>query len=400
MNSLTRPELSQLEVLLEGKVEEVLKERKAIGLSVPEKYEVNLTYYNHDGALAQAQDLLIDKPGISINLFVACLPHLSEEDCKNVSSLITYFSIMRDFLMNPHEEKILSFLDNPGEELKRFEAHFEPDGLERYRAFLRGRGTSYENFVAMGVKKAPEMKGLLAELLPKFYEVFEKVDLSPLRHEMDHVDFYSSKLWKDYKTALGACEKLAIESKVPLTEAPNPDYACAKMSVLELDSQVRPLLESRAMFFTFIGPGQFNQANMSEVAEKVSVFFGEEYVSRVFPPNILDALVSREWGNGKMDRQTSNCLFYSVLSQMGSPTCIRYQFDETKVNQEVANMVLIDLEKWKDIYRKNARRAAYAIGKAHVEDPKRFALADQQACCPDEYLRICAQSFCLGFHNF
>ena len=163
-------------------------------------------------------------------------------------------------------------------------------------------------------------------------------------------------------------KRLEIKGEKSLSK----EYASVNDLLLQKMSEVAPLRETRALFFTHSKLVETEKPNLEEQKRKVIGSF-MRYVETVFPESILDKIVSKYWAENKMDRETSNYLFWTVNLQRGCPDSHRYTAHPEKVDFDIANQILyMELPLWKARFAANGQRAADAYAQAFSEEPKRL----------------------------
>ena len=210
-------------------------------------------------------------------------------------------------------------------------------------------------------------------MLPRIEAAFETADLSSLRHEMDHVDFFGSPLYLDYHSRGKKAGELGQRLHTSKDKSVSVEYAQANMKVLGAMAKVVPLLEVRALFFNYVKPNEWDRADFEDLKRKVYGNFVSGYVEGGLPEDMLDKLVSVAWSEGQMDRQTSNYLFNIVNRQRESPNAMRYVVRPEQVNYDVANRILYqELPEWKNRFATNGRTAVDVVGNAYRDNPSRL----------------------------
>jgi len=386
MQVLARPELQSLTDRVQAELEAATKERTDLGLSTPNDFETHLTFYNAQLARAQAY-----KTGnatvMSIHAAPIALDYLKDGDSIRLQKVMEYFDLVRDFLGYPPEDAIFTVIQDPTAAIQQHEASLKPQTLQVYKQFLNEKGTSYKAYRDYTINNAQVVHQTIQDLLPKIQEAFADADLSVLRHELDHIDFFASPLCDAYDTIEMRATKLnrlVLQNKLVSQQC-----ADANIDYLDAMAQVIPLLEVRALFFNYIPPGHWKKADFEDVKGKVISDFASRYVQSALPEQIVDPLVSVAWSEKQMNRQTSNYIFQKVNEQRNSPNAARYVVDLDQVNQELADRILeVELPKWKNIFSQNGQKAVEAIGHAFQHDPSRLSTANK-AQTFDEYITLC-----------
>lgn len=387
MKIQTQKGLEKLTEKLESGLEETLKERENLGLSVPVDCDVRLAFYNHQNAEGHSR-LIDSKPEIFVNALYIVANRFQREDGEKLGKVLHYFDIVRDFLGTRDEEDILKVIEHPMKAIREFEKNFgSKKELQDYKDFFKQRGTDYDLYKNIAIRNAKFMRESLQELLPEIEEKFKEADLSILRHEMDHVDFFLSPLYLNHH----AKRKYTIEVALKLHTHPSvsQEFAQANIELLKSMSEVLPLLEARASFFNYIKPDEWDEADFDKIKKIICGAFIFEYVEGVYSEEILDKLVSRAWSNEEMDRQTSNYLFYLINEQRQSPNAMRYGIKLDEVNYGVVSRILYgELPRWKNRFAENMRVAVEVIGNVYRDEPSRLKEANR-AKTVKEFLEMC-----------
>jgi len=389
MKVQARKELEGLLSRVELELDTTLKERRKLDLSVPKNYDIFVTFYNSQGAKAQAQ-LTNSTPLICVNVAPLIIDQLKEEYREKLGRVMYYFDIVRDFLGNPPEDAIFSVIRHPVKAIRQFEESFpSQEALREYQDFFRERGTDYQFYKKITIKNAKLIRETIKEMLPRIQAAFKTADLSSLRHEMDHVDFFSSPMYSDYHSKRKKAVELGQRLHILKDKSVSKEYACANMEVLDCMVESIPLLEVRALFFNYIKPDEWDKTDFNDVKRKVYSNFIYGYIEGGLPEDVLDKLVSVAWSEGRMDRQTSNYLFAIVNRQRESPNAMRYVVRPEKVNYDVANRILYqELPEWKNRFAANGRTAVEAIGNAYRNNPSRLREANK-ARTFKEFIELC-----------
>lgn len=387
MESLSRPELSDLEFAVRKELDKVEEERSDLGLSYPEDYHFSVNYYEMEGALAQAFISTIG-PFMSINVLMATYSHLDAEDQNKCADLLGYFDLVRDFLPGYSENAIIDLMGNPKEFMDSLESRIPKEGLVEFKDFFMRRGMPYDAYREFAIENAPKFNDILKHLLPKIKSIFYNLDFSSLRHEMDHLDFFSSPLYSRYNQLRKENQDLMINWQQEKTQESSEKYADSNLVVLDAQSRVLTLLEIRALFFNFVNVGEFGNMN-PEVSKKVFNYFDQGYIKNSTAESILEPLVSDSHRKWEMNQETSNYLFHKVNTARQSPTAARYVVNKGEVNMQLANSILSRVEEWQEIFRTNARQASEVIGQAFLRNPSALSHANK-AKTFQEYLDMCS----------
>lgn len=385
MKVQTYKELEGLIPKVESDLEKTIQEREKLGLSIPKDYNVFITFYNAEKADATAA-LTDSGPIICVNALKTAQYQFQGKEAEKLERISYYFDITRTLLGD--ERWILSVIHKPEETIKQFEQAFKSEkSFQKYKEDFNTRGRTYEEYKKFATENAEKTKQVLYDTLPKIKEAFNKADLS-LRHEMDHIDFFTSQLFLEYNSKLKNAKKLKHRLHILGDKSVSKEYAKANMEMLKSKVEVEPITEPRAFFFDFIKPDEWNKANFEEVKKSVSGNF-LAYIEHVFPQDILDPIVSQKWSTGDMDTATSMFLFYIVNKQRRSANSQAYITQPEKVNYKLANQIIFkEIPKWKLKLAKNSEKTIEAIGNAYKENPSRLKEANN-AKTFEEFIEIC-----------
>lgn len=364
---------------LDEHVEDALKEREDLGLSVPRNFSTYVAFHGGKGSMAQTVPQKPD-PIVKINLSPFLYEAGEEKYNKNLDQVEEYFGVAQEFFNDPGEKIIFSFLENPKETISNFEEFFDKDSLEKRKDFFNSRGNSYESYKEFLVHNAPAVKQFIEEISPKFKSSLENSEnfRNSVRHELDHVDLFQSNLFeKIYWRPLKNVSKWGNRFRSNEKKMNSLMYAMSKSAFLSSNSKSNPLMESRAMFFNHINPGEWEKAEYDEIKGKITDEYLNNYVDGNLQELMLDNIMPLYWSMGKMDRQTSNYLYLRVNHLAGSENMARYSPDLSKVNYKVANKILYEkFPMWKKEFANSLEKTAEFIGDAYKEDPSRLKRAN------------------------
>ncbi len=377
----------ELGEVVEAELQKVLDERAELGLSVPEDFSVGLNFYYSQKAFASA--FYASPPGICLNILPMVQRVLKREDAEKIITINQYFDTLRDLLGEKSgEEHIVQLLEHPVRTIKMFEKRLGAN-FDAYKHAFEANGTPYKEYRRAAVRNAKCIRMLLDGLKPVLLDSFPKVDFSSLRHEMDHVDLFSSPMYARFISMEKRAYDLLRKWQFIQSPAVSKEYAKAHLEKLAVASEVLTLMEIRALFFNSIAPSGWKHADFEKVKKKVYGEFADGYVEGEYPEKILDAIVCNAWSHGKMDKMTSNYLFEIVNRQRGSINQMRYVVKLDEVNYDVASQILyIELPLWKARFAANGLAAVEAVGNAYRDDPKRLAAANKAETFK-EFLRVC-----------
>jgi hypothetical protein len=378
--------LEELIPKVEAEVQKFLEERKTLQLSTPEDFLIYLNHYSHEHALAGA--LYAQTPLIVLNALKMTSYQLEGEDKQKINRILQYFDATRPFFV--HESWILHSLQNSEDPIKTFEQKAFPDParLQGFKEGFKTRGRTYEEYEKYILENVGTINKYILELMPKIKEEFKKSDLYTLRHEIDHLDFYTSPIFIEHNGKYQKATRLQQELESGNTSV-SKEYAQSKLELLKSTTEIVPLLEARAWFFNFVPISQWDKGNFEELKGKVYHEFWSQYIEASLPPKIIETLIAQKWSKGEMDTATSNFLFHTVSLQSQSANSKAYIVEPEKVNYDIANKVLYqEIPEWKAKLAQNARTAVEAIGNAYRDQPSRLKEANS-AKTFEEFIEKC-----------
>lgn len=369
--------------VLESELGKDLKERKDLGLSVPENFNVQARLYSSSGVLAES--ISKNPPSIVVNVAQNVYRNLNKKNRKELSSVMEYFDITKDFFMGGKEETVLSTMEDPEGTLSIFEDLMSKEDFEKYKDIFREKGTSYEEHKEMVIEKSGDTRKKLRRLWPKIISKFEDSDFSFLRHELDHIDFFSSPVYRNH---MEKGENIEYLEKNIVDRDSFKKYAQTNFEFLDSMSKTLPLLESRALFFGGVPRGEWGNVNFDEVKEDVIDYFSRNYTGNI-SERIISKLIPYEWSEGRIDKNTAHYLLKKVEDDAGNNNPLNYRVDYNEVNKEAADRILYeDIPEYKKMFSDNMEKATDIIGDAYRDNPRRLREANKAENF-DEYLEIC-----------
>jgi len=381
-------ELKSISERIDEALNVALQERKDLGLPVPESFDTEISFYKYPKAEAVAR-FVDNKPMIAVNAGTVMFHTMKPEQQAELREVMDYFDIVRDLVNSCEEDPIFSIIDNPQDGIKKIEDSFASgEALETYKTGFKERGNSYDYYTGIATRHADYIKGAIGRLMPVIMDAFNENNLYVLRHELDHADFYNSDIYSVFLKQIKETDELSVRLHVGKDESVSKEYAQANMDTLQMSSKMKPLLETRALFFTHIEPEGWDKADYDVVRKKVFGEFCESYIEGHFPEDMTDKIVSLAWSNGTMDRQTSNYIFKRVNTQRKSTNAMRYSFQHELVNFDVANDIIYrQLPDWKLRFANSADFTSRIFANAYQNDPSRIADA-KPAKNFQEYLEL------------
>lgn len=367
---------------------DVIGERERLGLSVTRPSSVFVQLYGVRGATAYAS-LSDEGPVLGMNALPLAMNVLEDEKRADLSGIIGFFDRTREIFGISNENAVLSFIKDPSEFATWFESSCPPEQFERYKAFFTERGKGYDELKDELLAGAEPVRDALEGFVERMGALSDALDLSSLRHEMDHIDFYTAPFYRIFHD-LHEAKQQAKNAWSAHRSLPNSRaYAQAAMDSLEMMVRVTPILEARAMFFNEIPLGGWDDADYGSARNRVNSRFINGYVEDLLVEEVTDPLVANAWSYGLMDRQTSNYVFLMVNQQRGNAEAVmRYLVSPEAVDHRVASRILYDeLPMWKRALTDTVIDAAEVFAEAYRDDPSRLKRA-MVARTPDEYLAL------------
>lgn len=367
-----------------------LEERVQLKLSVPKHFVVDVQFYNPALTTAVAcADPTPFVPCIRLNVLRMAYDFFDDEREKSLGQILCYFDMLRYLFPVVEEDEIPTILDLGKDYLDQREKRAKPEELQRHKKQMAEAGKDYEDYKLMIAHLIPGIHDALQSTLSEVTRCFSEFDLSPLRHELDHVDFFSTPL---HRTQIKLAKqhydlRQRFESGDTRCAA---EYLAAKLDYVTTFMKTNSLIEARAMFFTHIQPGAWTTTDYDAVKQQIVHLLREEYIKRYHALTLLDALVAKEWNNGTMNRATSNVLFGHVAVSADAVLSIIYDLD---ISQQTANPALVQkvLGDYADLQKRflgHVKESVDIIGTAYRQDPSRLARANA-AKTYEEYLELC-----------
>jgi len=365
-------------------------ERADLGLPDPGDHACGISIYDRANTMATASRSANGLGLIKLNVLPFILNELEGEDSVRLKKVLGRWDYARSLMNFPLDDDwVLESIFDPGSALERLET-----GLDSGKPFLDAMMACEENGISYDQKReeiflmAGETQRLITKLIPPMLRASNGLLLdSTLRHELDHISYFGSKLHERALSSTVESLELARRLHVGGELEVSQEYAASKRKTLGLWGGSSAVSETRAHFFNHTRYGELGR---KAVEEEVWESIRGNYLNGSWGGEILDGLLPRYWASGEMDRQTSNYLFFQVaVGCSDSALYHNHSFDETQVNREVVERVLDEFNNERKILAGKVGRATWAFSRAFAEDPTRFVRA-QNAETFDEYLSACA----------
>lgn len=385
----TEPMFKPVLEKVSSQFKEAEEERKELGLSYPEDCDVNLALFGNYGETAWAE--MSEKgPKIRICMVPAILPYLTKNEKEDAAGLSAYFHVAREIYCDIPDGIITLMMANPEKMMDNIEINYIGKTLfKKYKDSLSKNGRSYEDYREGLIKNSEGALRAMKALKPRIAEIFSKVGTPSLRHEIDHTDLFDSVMLRRYSEQCGRVAKLENAFHFDDKTALSGEYAREKMRLLKMKSEVIPILETRALFFSKSETGKLKNGDFDLLKREVSDHFAISYAGHFCPEDMADAIVADYWSRGMMDKQTSNYIFESTSISAETSSRGRYLVEYENVDYDIANRVLrVEIPFWERKFARNAKKAANAIALAFKNNPKRLNEA-KKARTLDEFITVC-----------
>ncbi len=383
------PGLEDLTLRIESGLTDALREREQLGLSVPPRPRLKVMFYRtrNEKAFATVRG---SERTIGINTAALWQPLLDEGERSDLETVMRYFDVARELIAKPSEETILSLLNAPEPVLSALESSMSEDALKRRQNYLSMRGTTYEQYREEIVRNAHEVKDTLAQLLPGFEKLAPNVDLSFIRHELDHIDFFSAPFSAVHLARKERADRTWTAFKQEEDALSRHEYAEALIDCLGSTTVSLPLLETRALFFDTIEPCRWDDADYDAAGSTVLWRFLTNYVEDLFLENLADTLTFYALHIGQMNVQTAHYVHQTTSYQrLDVIAAQRYDIWPPEVDFKEANRILYsEMPFWKAAMAHTAVDAVEVFAQAYRDDPSRLKRA-MVARTPEEYLSLC-----------
>ena len=369
---------------VESDLEKVLEERDMLGLSYPGDFNVKVGYYM--GSCMASAFVEDSMPTIQLNTLPIVFERFNNKEKDYAHKIISYFDVAQELFHDCEEDLVLNLMEHPLKTINEVEGDFGKKGLKEFKESF---GDMYKKYRSAVIKYAKDARLASREVFPKIISVLDNTGFtsSPLRHEMDHLDMYHTRLNKDYY----AIEQRLGELKNEIWSGDSEtikEYKRLSRKFIDMKTKVVVIEEIRAAFFDQIKMGEWMKIDYEEVKRKVYGWFHNSYIINNFQKDILECTLGDMTGLKDLGKNTINYLRRLTLEHEGNAGSGKYHEDRTKVDYNIANKILFeDIPTWQMRFAQNAAFATEAIGNAFRDDPTRFQEANK-ARSFDEYLRI------------
>ncbi|MCD6590574.1 MAG: hypothetical protein J7K72_01230, partial [Candidatus Aenigmarchaeota archaeon] len=262
---------------IEGVVENSLKEREDLGLSLPDCcLEVRLDLYPKENASAYITITDENEPVIVVNIPNVALKsnRLDKEKKKILEKTLEHTYKICEFL---------SLLGIVSSSTNKIEENAKRLGLEevynskKFKSCLQELRKTYENCAKLVMREGMKTYEKIKNLKNDIIEAAAESEFDFLRHEIDHADYISnSKLYKKTHQEI---------TKEKFTH----DDVNKILTYLSWDISIA---EIRAMFFDYIKPDKWKNADYDEIKKLVFTNFVNNYMGKV-PERLINLLACK-----------------------------------------------------------------------------------------------------------
>ncbi len=361
---------------IEGQIESAKNEREELGLVMPKKYDVYVYFSSIDNYAASAWMHTDDRGMIGIFLLNTVSPFFNAEKRQDLKVVRKYYDVLFALFGMETELKIHDFFNNGRKEIELFEQQFQKgDSFQVFKEqYHRQHRRPYNEDVRYLLENASSVQETFLQLLPYMVSLFPMAG-KYIRHELDHLDFFKSKLWKRHTKQENLVATLAkLYKDHPKTV--QKGYAEANLYSLKLQSVIRPILEGRALFFDHVEPYAWYCADFAVVAQQVKKHL-HYYIHNSFSLLILNRLiVAAEIEHGLSD-DTKQYMYHQVYKKIGNNRAILHPFQEKNVNINLAQHILQkEMGQWKRRFAETSNFTVPALQIAYEQDASRFLTAN------------------------
>lgn len=381
--------LGALKTKVKFDLEKAVEERKSLGLTVPEDFRVGIRYYN-DTNTAACATMDNNMPYLGINVLSSVYKNYKGKLDKDISFLMNYFDNSRELFINTDESIILDMMFHPVNVISELENSFRKKEFENLKKRSEMHGRKYTSYKKEAIDSAHDARKLLRVLNPVIKDKFSKTRLSAsgIRHELDHLDMFSSKICKRFYDNIGLEKK--ADDKFKNDKKSSNEYAKIAKKTLKSRSEDYLLMEIKGLFFDNVPFNAWNRVDYEDVKRKVYGRFEFNYIEGALVESIVESLIKMHSPDLKFTVDTANYIRMVMLgSSFLNLHADRYGAERTKINYTIANKIMYEeIPEWKKIFAKNAEEATDAVGCAFKQDHSRFNKANKNAETFNQYIHI------------
>lgn len=361
-----------------GQLELAKKERIELGLTVPQDFDVYVYFSSPDNYDAAAWPCYNERPLIGVYLLNNVLPHFGKSESEALKEVQKYYNVVYSLFGNVDEKKIYTLFDKGREEIEAWEHRFQ--GKNTFRIFKnryqQEHGRSYDDDKQYLIESAPSVQETFLPLLSSMVTLSSRMSAAKIRHELDHLDFFHSKLWERYtnqESLLATLAKLYKDDPQTVKES----YANINGTFLRSQSYLRPLLEGRAMFFEFIEPEAWYCADFFAAGQYVKKRL-HGYIHSVFPQYILKHLIISAEIERPVSDDTKQYMYHQLYTKKKCRRARFHTFEEKNVDKKLVQQILGKrMRQWKQIFLDTTQSTVPALQTAYDQDASRFLIANE-----------------------
>lgn len=374
--------MSGLEKLVEPiatQIDDALKEREQLGLSLPKRLQLHIDYHFMEGATACASPAT--PPILRVNALGQAAMNTR---CDDYRTVCMFFNAVRSVYTDMPQETLLRIV----EDAKVLDA-VEAEGgeyFEKMKRHVASLGRPYDEFKRHVISTQPLVKQAFGRAKTKIVTDVRGQKINDVRHELDHIDFFSSPLVQQHTDLQNRVGTLTMQLEAGDVSV-SKELAAAQLELLKYDAKYNPIIELRAFVFDYIMPGEWINADFSQIRDNAVNRFKMDYVRCVYADRIAHAVLSQYWSRGEMDRATSNVVFHGVHQISGNARGTNYPLPAT-YNDELARRVFADIVSWVNQYQQNAEQIADAVYGAYRDNPSHLAKSTKVSSF-EEFLIAC-----------
>ena len=369
---------------VDSELKSAICERKELNLSTADDYSLRIGMFSLGGAYASIRKNE-DSKILQVNVLPIAAENMSGEKKETAFFIMRYMNLLMNTLVGIEEKAMYQIMEFPDETLSEIENDCQ---FSNYLKAFEAQGSDYKASKEQIISASNDVKDAVRELLPEIERAFLASENLHIRHELDHLSFISSEVYKKCERAKNGLDALLLEN--------NPDDKMKrnarnrKNDFLHALSEEMPILETRAMFFDFIAPGKWGETDFEKIKNKVNAYFNSGYIEtgRV-PQMVAFALAAEAEFSGKINHATREYVKNMAEYESGknNPTINNLDFESVDY-RKAQRLLNCELPKWKRIFSENAKTASDAAGNAFRSNPHLLSLAESASGLL-EYARIC-----------
>jgi hypothetical protein len=369
---------------VDSELKKAIDERKEIGLSLSADYTLVICMYSPGGAYASIRKNE-DSKILRVNVLPIAAENMDGEKRDTAFFIMKYMNMLMHTVRGIREADVYRVIESPCETFSEIE---KSEGFSEYLKELEAQGSDYKSSKQEIIGASADAKDAITQMLPEIERAFLASENLHIRHELDHLSFISSGIYAKCEKARKSLDALLLEN--------NPDDKTRrrarerKNDFLRALSEEMPILETRAMFFDFIAPGKWGEADFEKTKKQVNAYFNSGYIETgKVPQMVMDALAAESEFSGRINRATKAYVvnMAEYASGKNNPTINNLDFESVDY-RKAQKLLSRELPKWKIRFSENAKTASDAAGNAFKSNPHLLSIAES-ANGIEEYARIC-----------